>query len=106
MAGSPSASGEAVWQVPEHARLDLLAALSTEPGRPARMSYEEFLTWANEDTLAEWVDGSVVMTSPASAAHQYRAIFLATLLSTYVRVHDRGAVLTRSIPDETRQSTR
>ncbi|HDN80831.1 MAG TPA: Uma2 family endonuclease, partial [Chloroflexi bacterium] len=29
------------------------------------MTYEEFLDWADEDTLAEWVDGEVVMYSPA-----------------------------------------
>jgi len=28
-----------------------------------RMSYEEFLDWCDEDTLAEWVDGQVVITS-------------------------------------------
>jgi ABC-type polysaccharide/polyol phosphate transport system ATPase subunit len=26
------------------------------------MTYEEFLAWADEDTLAEWVDGEVVRT--------------------------------------------
>ena len=33
-----------------------------EPGRarPPRMTYEEFLAWADEDTLAEWVDGEVI----------------------------------------------
>ena len=35
-----------------------------EPGR--KLSYKEFLAWADEDTLAEWVDGEVVMHSPAS----------------------------------------
>lgn len=94
MSRSTSSPGESVWQVPEHVRLELLAALSADPGRPATMSYEEFLDWADEDTLAEWVDGSVVMTSPASAQHQYLAIFLSTLLSAYVRVHDLGTVLT------------
>jgi hypothetical protein len=49
-----------MWQVPEHVRLELLAALATDPARPATMSYQEFLAWADEDTLAEWVDGSVV----------------------------------------------
>jgi Uma2 family endonuclease len=34
------------------------------------------------------------MTGPASAQHQYLAIFLATTLSTYVTLHDLGTVLT------------
>jgi Uma2 family endonuclease len=74
--------------------LELLALLSADPAKPATMTYDEFLAWADEDTLAEWVDGKVVMTSPASAQHQYLAIFLATTLSTYVTVHDLGTVLT------------
>ena len=74
--------------------LELLALLSADPTRPATMSYDEFLAWADEDTLAEWVDGRLVMTSPASAQHQYLAIFLATTLSTYVTIHDLGTVLT------------
>ncbi len=37
-----------------------------EPVQPRKMTYEEFLAWAGEDTLAEWVDGEVEMTSPAS----------------------------------------
>src|SRR5579884_3626560 len=37
---------------------------------PARMTYQQFMDWADEDTLAEWVDGEVIMTSPASLPHQ------------------------------------
>jgi Uma2 family endonuclease len=80
--------------VPARLRLELLALLSADPTKPATMTYDEFLAWADEDTLAEWVDGKVVMTSPASAQHQYLAIFLATTLSTYVTIHDLGTVLT------------
>jgi hypothetical protein len=31
--------------------------------QPRKMTYEEFLDWCDEDTLAEWVDGDVVMTA-------------------------------------------
>jgi Uma2 family endonuclease len=83
-----------VWQVPDHVRRELLTLLSAEPSVPARLTYEEFLDWADEDTLAEWVDGSVVMASPASAHHQELAIFLTTVLATYASIHDLGTVLT------------
>jgi Putative restriction endonuclease len=83
---------ESVWEVPDRLRLELLARLSTKATRPARMSYEEFLEWADEDTLAEWVDGEVVMTSPATSMHQELVSFLDQVLSTYVRVHDLGAI--------------
>lgn len=28
------------------------------------ISYDEFFEWADEDTLAEWVDGRIEMSSP------------------------------------------
>ncbi len=46
-----------------------------EPVPPSPMTYEEFLGWADEDTLAEWVDGEVRMYSPASKRHQAIADF-------------------------------
>jgi len=64
--------------------------------RPARISYEEFLAWADEDTLAEWVDGEVVMYSPASNKHQDIADFLVSVLRPFVEAHTLGAV--RSAP--------
>jgi Uma2 family endonuclease len=94
MSVSEPSDAEARWQLPARLRLELLALLSADPTKPATMTYDEFLAWADEDTLAEWVDGKVVMTSPASAQHQYLAIFLATTLSTYVTIHDLGTVLT------------
>ena len=94
MSVSGPSDAEARWEVPARLRLELLALLSADPTKPATMTYDEFLAWADEDTLAEWVDGKVVMTSPASAQHQYLAIFLATTLSTYVTIHDLGTVLT------------
>jgi Uma2 family endonuclease len=57
------------------------------------MTYEEFLAWADEDTLAEWVDGEVVMSSPANLRHEDIAAFLSELLKAYVGVHSLGRVL-------------
>ena len=53
-------------------RRELLGVLLIPP-QPRKMTYEEFLAWAGEDTLAEWVDGEVVMYSPASERHQHLA---------------------------------
>ena len=69
--------------------LDVLLA----PAQPRRMSYEEFLAWADEDTLAEWVDGEVIMTSPASLRHQSIGRFLSQVLGIYVEQHDLGEVI-------------
>ena len=67
-------------------------ATATETPAPLRMTYEEFLAWADEDTLAEWVDGEVVMTTPASDRHQDLVGFLESLLRLYVEEHELGVV--------------
>ncbi len=59
-----------------------------------RMSYEEFLDWADEDTLAEWVNGEVIMTSPASNKHQDISGFLESVLRIYVETKELGCVRT------------
>lgn len=62
------------------------------PSVPESMSYEEFLDWADEDTLAEWVKGKIFMTSPASNEHQDIAAFLTALLRIFVEMHDFGVI--------------
>ncbi len=61
---------------------------------PARkLRYEEFLAWCDEDVRAEWVDGEVVVLSPASRRHQDLADFLTAVLRTYVEAKGLGVVL-------------
>ncbi|MGH7965190.1 MAG: Uma2 family endonuclease [Candidatus Binatia bacterium] len=75
----------------EALRRRLLAVLL--PDVPAgKMSYEDFLAWADEDALAEWVNGEIVMTSPASKRHQDLSGFLESILRVFVEVHQLGAV--------------
>lgn len=85
-AASPASPGEAAL------RRRLLEVLS-EPLPPGRMTYEEFLAWADEDTLAEWVDGEVIVTSPASLQHQTVAGFLLQLVSLAVEAWQLGLVI-------------
>jgi Uma2 family endonuclease len=64
---------------------------SREP--PAmRLSYEEFLEWCDEDTLAEWVDGEVRLVSPASERHQALAGFLFTVVQLWAEARELGVV--------------
>ena len=67
---------------------------STSPvtATPLRMSYEEFLKWA-DGTRAEWVDGEVILMSPASKAHQNLNGFLSSLLRHFVEAHGLGRIL-------------
>ncbi len=69
------------------------------PSEPRKMTYEEFLAWADEDTLAEWVaspgeeTGEAVMYSPASKRHQSIADFLVSVMRVFVEQHDLGIIL-------------
>jgi len=58
-----------------------------------KVTFEEFLDWCDEDTWAEWVDGEVIMTSPASKDHQDVGSFLEKVLGIFVEVHDLGKVM-------------
>jgi Uma2 family endonuclease len=65
--------------------------------KPAeKMSYEEFLDWCDEDTLAEWVDGEIIMYSPASNRHQDLSDFLISVLRIYTEMNRLGII--RSSP--------
>jgi Uma2 family endonuclease len=66
--------------------------LKAQAPPPLRMSYEEFLQWADEDTWAEWVDGEVIILSPASDPHQDLNTFLLALLRFFVDAHGLGVV--------------
>jgi Uma2 family endonuclease len=68
------------------------AAAPTSPSPPLRMTYQEFLEWADEDTNAEWVDGEVVWMSPLSGEHQQLGRFLLRLLSDFVEEHNLGDI--------------
>jgi len=59
---------------------------------PLKMTYEEFLQWADEDTWAEWVDGEVILSSPATERHQDLDGFLLALFRFFVDVHNLGVV--------------
>lgn len=58
-----------------------------------KMTYQEFLAWADEDTLAEWVDGEIIRVSPASKRHQDLAGFLSSILRPFVESRRLGIIL-------------
>lgn len=87
-----------------------MAAVQHPPTAPAEqerrlaMSYEEFLAWADEDVHAEWANGEVVIFMPPGIKHQRISYFFGTLLGLFVRLLDRGEILTapvemRAVPD-------
>jgi Uma2 family endonuclease len=70
------------------------AGLTVPPASspPLRMTYEEFLEWADEDTNAEWVDGEVIWMSPLSREHQELGGFLLALMREFVEAYELGAL--------------
>jgi Uma2 family endonuclease len=71
--------------------------VAVPPGRPAPpptpVTFEEFLAWTDEDTLAEWVEGEIVPLSPTSFEHQLLLGFLYELIVRYVRARQLGTVI-------------
>lgn len=94
---SPPAAGYVVDEsmTTEELRQRVLKALQGED-EIKKMTFEEFLAWADEDTLAEWVSGEVIMMSPASDRHQDIADFLISIIRAYVETHQLGWI--RSAP--------
>ena len=82
-------AGEPAERTLRRQLLDVLLA----PSQPTRMGYQEFLNWLDEDTLAEWVDGEVIITSPASLQHQTINGFLSQVMGIYVEQHDLGKII-------------
>ena len=75
-------------------RDDMLATIASAPReRRLSMTYEEFLSWANEDVHAEWVDGEVIVFMPPKTKHQQVAGFLYKLLGLFVEFADLGELL-------------
>jgi Uma2 family endonuclease len=92
---APEKPMEASFHISPSLREQLLKALQAAPAQPGnKMTYEEFLAWADEDMLAEWVNGEIVMTSPASNQHQDIVGFLESLLRLYVEERQLGVIRT------------
>ena len=83
-----------------------MAERPAPPAPPKKMTYEQFLEWADEDTRAEWVDGEIVWMSPVSLTHQTVALFLLRVFSDFVEAHQSGVVLYESFQMKTKRSGR
>lgn len=58
-----------------------------------KMSYEEYLEYANETRIMEWVDGEVIEYMPAGYLHQNIVRFLLALLNSFVEMMQLGIIL-------------
>jgi Uma2 family endonuclease len=57
------------------------------------VSEAEFEALADEDLKTEYLDGVMIVHSPASVRHEERQLFLATLLKLHVDAHQMGRVM-------------
>jgi Uma2 family endonuclease len=60
---------------------------------PRTMTEEEFEAWCDEDIKAEWVDGEVIVHSPALDRHVLLTGFLLNTMGLFARHHDSGVVM-------------
>ncbi len=54
------------------------------PPPVGRMTEEQFVAWCTEDVRAEWVDGEVIIMSPASSYHSELIFWLAGVIGYYI----------------------
>jgi len=75
-----------------------------EQAQRLRMSYEEYLAWADENVHAEWVNGEVIVQMPPKIRHQRVVRFLLQMLGLFAQLFRLGEVLPtptemRAMPD-------
>ena len=74
---------------------DLADLNPTAPSR--RMTEEEFVAWYDEDVRAEWIDGEVVVMSPASSRHVQLTVFLVRVFADFVEARGLGQILSTEL---------
>ncbi len=67
-------------------------ALSDRRSPNLRMTEDEFVAWCDEDSRAEWVDGEVIVPSPANIGHVRLNTFLISVLNCFVNRRGLGEV--------------
>ncbi len=82
-------------------------AISTQTTRtdehPRRMTWEEWLAWAPDSRITEWVDGEVIEMSPISQAHDAIFRWFITVLHFFVYKNHLGEI--RAAPSVLKFST-
>ncbi|MEW6126356.1 MAG: Uma2 family endonuclease [Acidobacteriota bacterium] len=59
---------------------------------PLKMTYEEFLQWADDKQHVEWVNGEVVFMGTVSSLHQIIGSFLIALFRIWVETKNLGEI--------------
>ena len=64
-----------------------------QPRPSRRMAEDEFATWCQPKTRAEWVDGEVILMPPVSYGHADLNAWLLSITRAFVRARDQGTVV-------------
>jgi Uma2 family endonuclease len=62
-----------------------------------KISFEDYLV-KYDGQFAEWVDGEVILTMPASDRHQDLARFFTMTIGAFAEMRDRGTIRTAPLP--------
>jgi Uma2 family endonuclease len=73
-------------------RSSLEASAESPLSKRLRMTLDEFMAWASEDTHAEWVNGEVIVFMPATDRHQDLFRFIFGLIDLFVNLFKLGKV--------------
>ncbi len=73
----------------------MLTTTTFEKTAPQRlkMSYEEYLDFADNSKIIEWVEGEVIIYMPPVYEHQGIVVFLTVLLQQFIQIFDLGVLI-------------
>jgi Uma2 family endonuclease len=79
--------------------MDAISTPTTRADEQARrMTWEEWLAWAPESRITEWVDGEVIEMSPTSLHHAMIAKWLTVVLEYFVHKNNLGEIIPAPYP--------
>src|SRR5437773_520936 len=59
---------------------------------PLKMTYEEFLDWADEEQHYEWVNGEAIFMGTVSGEHNAIGVFLISLFQIWIQTKGIGVL--------------
>jgi Uma2 family endonuclease len=71
----------------------VMAVVEKEAPQRQKMSYEEYLAFASDGQIAEWVDGEVIIYMPPLYDHQNLVSLLDALLRSFVQFFSLGVIV-------------
>jgi Uma2 family endonuclease len=74
-------------------KMALLTTLETSAPQRLKMSYEDYLNFAGDAKIMEWVHGEALIYRPPVHEHQKLVLFLGELLNAFIQFFDLGTLI-------------